>query len=236
MKISVSGGVVLAVLFSAAPALSQTASPASLTTPSSHARRSFFNSNQNRSDVAAHVQRMFKHLDLNGDGFITKEEIATSQAQFDQKMSKNAPKRAAKMFDRLDTNHDGQITQSDVDAARAARLAKNGKQPRPGRRGTSSLFAKADADKDGIVTRAEFDAATASGKIKVRHSNMRGSAIVRLFDLADVNKDGRVSLEEAQTAALQHFDAADLNHDGVLTPDERRQASKGSRAKKRMAA
>jgi streptogramin lyase len=64
---------------------------------------------------------------------------------------------------------------------------------------------------------------------------MRGSAIVRLFDLADVNKDGRVSLEEAQQAALQHFDAADLNHDGVLTPDERRQASRTARAKHRAA-
>lgn len=236
MKVFVSGGILFAALLSAAPALAQTASPASLTTPQAHARRNFFNSNQNRSDIGAHVDRMFKQLDLNHDGFITKDEIATSQAQFDDKMSKSAPNRAAKMFDRLDFNHDGQITQADVDAARAARLAKSGKQPKAGRRGTSSLFAKADGNKDGIVTRAEFEAATASGKVKVRHSNMRGSAIVRLFDLADVNKDGRVSLQEAQQAALQHFDAADLNHDGVLTPDERRQASKSGRAKERVAA
>jgi hypothetical protein len=65
---------------------------------------------------------------------------------------------------------------------------------------------------------------------------MRGSAIVRLFDIADSDKDGRVSLAEAQQAALQQFDAADLNHDGVLTPDERRQASKADRAKRRAAA
>ena len=236
MKMFVSGGVVLAALFSAAPGISQTASPASLTTAPAHARRSFFNSNQNRTDVAAHVERMFKQLDLNRDGFITKDEMAASQSQFDDRMAKSAPKRIAKMFDRLDTNHDGEITQSDLDSARAARLAKSGKQPKAGRRGTSSLFARADANKDGIVTRAEFDAATGSGRIKVRHANMRGSAIVRLFDLADVNKDGRVSLEEARQAALQHFDAADLNHDGVLTPDERRQASKSGRTKKRIAA
>ena len=61
---------------------------------------------------------------------------------------------------------------------------------------------------------------------------MRGSAIVRLFDAADVNKDGRVSLEEARQAVLQHFDAADLNRDGTLTPDERRQASKTERARR----
>jgi Ca2+-binding EF-hand superfamily protein len=62
---------------------------------------------------------------------------------------------------------------------------------------------------------------------------MRGNAIARLFDQADINKDGKVSLDEAQNAALKQFDAADLNHDGVLTPDERRQASKAERAKKR---
>jgi hypothetical protein len=119
----------------------------------------------------------------------------------------------------------------EIDAARAARLAAKGKTVKAGR-GRSSLFARADANKDGIITRAEFDAAAASGKIKVRHANMRGSAIVRMFDAADTNKDGRLSLEEAQQAALRQFDAADLNRDGVLTPSERRQASKANRAKR----
>ena len=42
--------------------------------------------------------------------------------------------------------------------------------------------------------------------------------------MADANHDGRVSLQEATNAALQHFDRADLNHDGKLTPEERQQA------------
>ena len=72
-----------------------------------------------------------------------------------------------------------------------------------------------------------------SGKIKLRHANMRGSAIIRQFGTADANKDGRVSLEEAQQAALGYFDTADINHDGVLTPVERRQASKAEHAKRK---
>jgi Ca2+-binding EF-hand superfamily protein len=232
MKAFVFGGTLVAALFTTAPAIAQAASPASLTTPAPHARRSFFTSNQNRSDVAAHVERLFKKLDLNHDGFITRDEVASSQSQFADRIAKSAPKRAARMFDRLDTNHDGQITESE---AQAARTSANGKQRKSSRR-ASSLFAKADANKDGIVTRAEFDSATANGKIKLRRANMRGSAIVRLFDIADSDKDGRVSLAEAQQAALQQFDAADLNHDGVLTPDERRQASKADRAKRRAAA
>ena len=236
MKIFMPCGIAFAALFSAAPAFSQQVSPASLGTPLPHARQSFFNSNQNRSDVGAHVERMFKLLDLNHDGFIAKEEIATSRSQFDARLSKSAPKRIARMFDRLDTNHDGQVTRAEVEQARAARLAKRGKQPTAGRGAASSpLFARADSNKDGTVTRAEFEAAISTGKIKVRHANMRGSAIVRLFDLADTDSDGRVSLQEAKQAALQHFDAADLNHDGVLTPDERRQASRSLRAKKRTA-
>ena len=235
MKLFVSGGVVLAALFTAAPAISQTASSASLTSSTAHPRQSFFTTNQNRSDVGARVERMFKKLDLNHDGFITKDEVATTRSQFDERSAKSAPKRAAKMFDRLDTNHDGQITQAEVDAAHTARLAAKGRKSASRRPASSSLFARADANKDGVVTRAEFDAATAAGKIKVRHASMRGSALVRLFDIADMDKDGRVSLKEAQGAALQQFDAADLNHNGVLTPDERRQASKAERAKRRPA-
>jgi len=229
MKLFVSGGAVLAALFTASPAISQTASPASLTSPTPHLRRSALTASQNRSDVSRRIERMFKKLDLNQDGFITKDEIAGKQSQFDQRAARTAPQRAKKRFDRLDANHDGQITQAEADAARIARKGAT----KPKRRSPSSLFAKADANKDGIVTRSEFDAATASGKIKVRHASMRGSAIIRLFDAADLNRDGRLSLQEAQQAALQQFDAADANHDGVLSPDERRQALKAERAKRR---
>jgi Ca2+-binding EF-hand superfamily protein len=223
------GGALAAALFSATIVLAQ---PAPTAPPKkARARGSFFTTNQNRADVPVHVQRMFTGLDVNRDGFVTRDEIASLQARFDDRMAKGAPKRAARMFDRLDTNHDGRITQAEVDAARSARAAAKGKTIKA-RRGPSALFLRADANKDGTITRAEFDAATASGKIKLRHANMRGSAIVRMFDTADSNKDGRVSLEEAQQAALVQFDAADANHDGVLTPEERRQASK-SRRKKR---
>jgi hypothetical protein len=55
----------------------------------------------------------------------------------------------------------------------------------------------------------------------------------RLLEMADANHDGRVSLQEAEAAALAHFDRADLNHDGKLTPDERRQAHQLMRGERR---
>jgi hypothetical protein len=45
-----------------------------------------------------------------------------------------------------------------------------------------------------------------------------------MFGMADLNKDGKISVAEAQSVALQRFDRADLNHDGKLTPEERKQA------------
>ena len=43
------------------------------------------------------------------------------------------------------------------------------------------------------------------------------------FERADVNRDSRVSLQEATEAAVRHFDMADLNRDGTLTHEERQQ-------------
>ena len=54
-----------------------------------------------------------------------------------------------------------------------------------------------------------------------------------LLEMADANHDGKVSLAEAQTAALAHFDKADLNHDGKITPDERQQGRQVMRIERR---
>lgn len=222
------GGIVAAALLPASAAIAGSASPALPSTSSGQGHHSFFTSDQSRGDAAAHIEKAFQKLDTNHDGFITRAEIARLQAQSDERAAKSATKRAARMFDRLDSDHDGKITIAEAAASRKARAA--GTQST--RHGTPWLFAHADANKDGIVTRTEFDAATASGKIRLRHAAMRGSQIVRLFDVADTDRDGRVSLEEAKQAALKQFDAADLNRDGVLTPVERRQASRVNRAKR----
>lgn len=224
MKGFLIGGIAIAALSTAAAVSAQSTPSPSI---QSHARASFFTSNQNRSDVPTHIDRLFKGLDLNHDGFVTRDEIKILQTQFDDRVARGSAKRSERMFGRLDANHDGRITQSDIDSVRAARAASNGEAPKPGR--GSSLLLRADANKDGAVTRAEYDAAITSGKIKLRHANMRGSSIVRMFEAADTNKDGRLSLEEADQASLRQFDTADVNRDGVLTPEERRQANKARR-------
>jgi hypothetical protein len=41
---------------------------------------------------------------------------------------------------------------------------------------------------------------------------------------ADANRDQRISLAEAEAAALQRFERLDLNRDGRVTREERQQA------------
>jgi hypothetical protein len=55
----------------------------------------------------------------------------------------------------------------------------------------------------------------------------------RMFDMADVNRDARVSLQEATAAAYRRFDMADANRDGQVTREERIQVRQQMRAQRR---
>ena len=136
-------------------------------------------------------------------------------------------------FAKLDTNKDGFVTKAEADA-RAKTMVKH-VEKRVEHRG-EAMFERMDSNKDGSISRAEFDAAhqAMAGKMRagagkrmgMRHAGMHG----RLFDTADANNDGRVSLQEATGAAASHFDQADANRDGTLSGDEMRAAHKARMA------
>lgn len=174
-----------------------------------------------RDEVVSHVRALFAKLDTNHDGFITNDELEV----FRQKMAGRErmgrdmaqrfrdhrfaiPDRAA-MFDRLDTNHDGVISRKEYMAA----------QPEVRER---QVFIMRNGSAPG--------AAGAPGMPRVMEMHMHGAGMPmggfggHLFEMADADHDGRVSLKEAEAAALAHFDKADLNHDGKITPDERERA------------
>ena len=142
----------------------------------------------------------------------------------------------AKMFARLDTNHDGFVTREEAQAMHAQIEAKM--QQRMAQRAQnagadrSKAFDRIDANHDGMISRDEFASAPRPQGMMMRMAGMHPGLGGQMFDMVDLNKDGRVSLAEAQQAALQHFDRADLNHDGVLTPEERQQAHQLMRGEK----
>jgi Ca2+-binding EF-hand superfamily protein len=130
------------------------------------------------------------------------------------------------MFARLDTNRDGFITQAESQAARAAFKGRAGQRdldPAARQQRADRAFERLDTNRDGSISRTEF--AARGGRDGARHAGFRrdGNFGQRIFAMADLNRDNRVSLQEATTAALQHFDRADLNRDGQVTPQERQQ-------------
>jgi hypothetical protein len=96
-------------------------------------------------------EKMKSHLadaDLNGDGVLTREEVAQAHQA-----------KHAERFAQADKNHDGALTADEVPAERWQHIQG------------------ADANGDGRVTAAELEAAMAAGKIKPppRHHGKRGA-------------------------------------------------------------
>ncbi len=184
-----------------------------------------------RDDILRHVREMFAKLDSNHDGFITRDEIA----QFDQRIHAMRMTRRtgeqlqesrfgrrddallardrAALFEKLDTNHDGVISREEFMAAR----------PRLHEQRVMIM-------RDDMETSAKTNGQERIHQMHMREMGMRGGFAAHLFAMADANHDGRVSLQEAETAALAHFDRMDLNQDGKVTPDERREAHERMRA------
>jgi len=158
--------------------------------------------------------------------------------------------KIAQHFAKLDTNRDGALTKAEADGARQALRSQRGErraERREDRR--EDAFAQMDTDKNGAISRAEWDSASSQREQrraahdqdgdgrrdgrKGGHGGGMGGFGGHMFDMADGNRDGRVTLQEAQAAALRHFDLADVNRDGQITPDERKQMRQRMRAEHR---
>ncbi len=208
-----------------------------------------------RAEVATMVAAHFTKADSNKDGFITESEVQAMAGKRMERMKDRGDKRAdragradpAAKFAKMDTNKDGKLTRAEVDAAhsqwaakragklqdRADKSAANGDQ-RASKK-SISLFDRADTNKDGVITQAELAALPRPdhrGTDKGMHRAMmgKGGPMGHMLSSADSNKDGKVSLAEAQAAALARFDRVDTNHDGKISPDEHKAARDSRRA------
>jgi len=194
-----------------------------------------------RDEVSQHVAKLFARLDANHDGFVTREEIDALHSRMmmgmdgmkhgADAMSRGMhamstvpgmpmPNRTA-MFDQLDTNHDGSISRQEFMATR------------PQIREERKIVIR-DGDAPGTL---EAPGAPGEHRMMMRMHGMGGRMGMsgfgaHLLQMADANHDSRVSLQEAQAAALAHFDRADLNHDGKITPDERHQMRQTMRSER----
>lgn len=194
------GGAAVAALVAITPAIAQPVqAPMVQRAPAMQAH--------SRAQVGAHVATMFQRLDANRDGFITRDESQAAKAErgarkMQRTASRSPEQRAARRagaFDRIDANRDGMISRDEfarAPALRQQRMAAGGMQHRPLRQ---------------------------PGAAMRRMGGGKGMAGLggHMFDMADVNRDSRVSLQEATAAAYRHFDTADANRDGQVTREER---------------
>ncbi len=173
---------------------------------------------QTRDQAVAKVRDHFARMDANRDGFVAADELQSMRGHrggMGERRGRGGNRMAnpGAAFDRLDANRDNMISREEFGRAREIRnerrLARN-HAPAVG----------ADGDR------------RAMGKMH----RMGGKGGARMMRLADLDRDGRVSLQEATTSALQRFDRIDTNRDGRITPEERRQqreqrkAMRGNRA------
>ena len=159
------------------------------------------------------------------DGFVTWEEVQA------YRNGQQAKLRAA-VFDRMDTNHDGSISRAEFDAARDGFGRRDG---RPGPDGGPPPPGGPDGSQRGgfgmrRLGMGGFGPGRGHG---MGGFGMRGGGEFgpEMFERADANRDGRISLAEAEALPLKMFDRLDANHDGTITPDERKQAREAMRGR-----
>jgi Ca2+-binding EF-hand superfamily protein len=175
---------------------------------------------QTRDGAVAMVRDHFARLDVNRDGALTTDEINAGRADrgsgrdgWKGRNGKRQAMRAAPMgdpaqaFDRLDTNRDGMISRDEFAKAREMRVERR--------------------------VEMRGDAPSVDGQRGKRAMRMGGRGMGghgMMLKMADADRDGRVTLAEAQSAAVRHFDMMDSNRDGRVTPEERRDARSKMRA------
>ncbi len=86
-------------------------------------------------------------------------------------------------------------------------------------------FAAMDRNRDGKVDQAELDAYRATQPARPEGVKTLAHIGARWLEKTDANGDGRVSLAEAIDRPLQMFDMADMNRDGVVSVEEQSMAS-----------
>jgi Ca2+-binding EF-hand superfamily protein len=166
-----------------------------------------------RADVEAQVKERFAMLDANKDGAVTREEILGVHAKMRQEMM-------SRRFEMMDANKDGAISRAEFDAAHNPPAPVAGAAtpaPVPGMAMGDGMKCR-DMDGDGMKGEGMMRGHMGRG---MGHGGMGHGMGMRMFEMADANKDGKVTLAEMTKVRLDHFDQVDTNHDGQITPEER---------------
>ncbi len=181
--------------------------------------RMMMQADMTRAQVEAKVKEKFAAVDANKDGAVTMEEVnAARTARHAQKVDAH--------FKAMDTNTDGSISRAEFDAAHERMMGQMAPGDGPGKGGGMGPGHK------GMDHGGPGMGGPGMGGPGMKHGGMGMSMKFgpRMFERADANKDGKVTLAEANKAALAHFDEVDANKNGTVTAQERMDFWKSKRA------
>jgi Ca2+-binding EF-hand superfamily protein len=208
--------LIAAAALMAGTALAQTPPPTPVA-PAAPRVRPMADRVMTRNEVVAMVREHFGRMDADRDGAITTAEVTQGHA---------------KMAGRMGRRHSGGAWQGENGHGMAGH---DGAMRDP-----NAAFDRLDSNKDGSISRDEFArgheqrlerrVVIQQGQMGAPGEAMRGRGMhrmggmpgARMIVMADANHDGKITLAEAETLALQHFDRMDANHDGQVTPEEHR--------------
>lgn len=187
--------------------------------------RMMMQADMTRAQVEAKVKEKFAAVDANKDGAVTMEEInAARTARHAQRMDDR--------FKAMDTNTDGSISRAEFDAAHEQMMGQMAPGDGPGMGG--GMGGGMGPGHQGLMHDGP-GMGMGSGPGMMHGMGKGGPGMgmkfsPRMFERADANKDGKVTLAEANKAALAHFDEVDANKNGTVTAQERMDFWKSKRA------
>uniref|UniRef100_A0A183CM59 EF-hand domain-containing protein n=1 Tax=Globodera pallida TaxID=36090 RepID=A0A183CM59_GLOPA len=125
------------------------------------------------------LQEIFREFDLNGDGFIQRDELRQVMLKMGQSPTEE---ELGAMFEAADTNKDGQISfQEFLCIARANPLSLSLK----------AVFEELDVDGDGHITRSELRTA-----FQQMGHTLNDADIKAIYKRVDKNQDGKINFKE----------------------------------------
>jgi len=160
-----------------------------------------------RAEVQARVAEHFRKIDANGDGFVTRDEAEAARTKLREAFAEKREERRAEHFAMLDKDKNGSLSKDEF------------MTPPP----MGDRMAAGEPGGHRFGMRRHGGPGMAMGPM--------GFGGGRMFEHADANKDGKVSLAEAEAPALAMFDRVDANHDGTISREEHEAARDAMRAK-----
>ncbi|MCC7420130.1 MAG: EF-hand domain-containing protein [Planctomycetaceae bacterium] len=152
------------------------------------------------------LPRLFQRLDANGDGRLSKEELA----------------KAADQFDAMDENRDGQLDPRELLGPPPGERRPGEGRPEEGRPGERRPEGdrRPEGERRPEGNRPEGPRPEGQNPERRRRGGEGGPPFERILSEMDSNKDGKLSKDEARGPLQQNFDRLDADKDGFITRDE----------------